>query len=69
MAYEILTANLPASEAVSIRTTLPMSELQDFFNRAFLELNEIIRGAGATSVGPPFARYYKVTPDAVDVEA
>ena len=69
MAYEILTANLPESEAVAIRKTLPMSELQGFFDSAFLDLNEVIRGAGASSVGPPFVRYYSVKPDAVDVEA
>lgn len=69
MAYEILTANLPASEAVAIRTTIPMPELQDFFNGAFLELNEVIRAGGGQTVGPPFVRYYSVTANAVDVEA
>ena len=69
MAYEILTANLPASEAVAIRTTIPMDELQDFFNSAFLELNEVIRDGGGETVGPPFVRYHSVTANAVDVEA
>ena len=69
MAYEILTANLPASEAVAIRTLIPLQELQDFFNGAFLELSEVIREGGGTAVGPPFVRYYKVTPREVDVEA
>lgn len=69
MAYEILTANLPASEAVGIRTSIPMAELQDFFNLAFLELSEVIRAGGAIPVGPPFVRYYSVTPRAVDLEA
>lgn len=69
MAYEILTANLPASDAVAIRTTLPLQALRDFFNEAFLELSERIREAGAFSVGPPFVRYYAVTPESVDVEA
>ncbi len=69
MAYEILTANLPASEAVAIRTIVPMAELQDFFNHAFLDLSETIKHGGASPVGPPFVRYYSVTPQAVDVEA
>ena len=69
MGYEILTANLPASEAVSIRTTIPMEELQDFFNLAFLELSEVIRGGGANPAGPPFVRYYAVTPKTVELEA
>ena len=69
MAYEILTANLPASDAVAIRTTIPLQGLRDFFNNAFLELSECIRAAGASPVGPPFVRYYSVKPDAVDVEA
>ena len=45
MAYEILTANLPASDAVAIRTTIPLQGLRDFFNSAFLELSETIREA------------------------
>lgn len=69
MAYEILTANLPASEAVAIRTTRRMSELQGFLNEAFLELNQVIRNGGANSVGPPFVRYYSFTSEAVDLEA
>ena len=69
MAYEILTANLPASEAVAIRATMPMSELQGFFNQAFLELSEVIRNGGANTVGPPFVRYYAVTPERAEVEA
>lgn len=69
MAYEILTANLPASEAIAIRAQLAMSELQGFFSEAFLELREVIRQGGAQTVGPPFVRYYSVTPDRADVEA
>lgn len=69
MAYEILTANLPASEAVAIRTTIPLSQIPEFLNLAFLELNEAVRAGGAISVGPPFVRYYSVTPEVVDVEA
>lgn len=69
MAYEILTANLPESDAVSIRTTIPMAQLQDFFGPAFHELSEIIRAGGANPAGPPFVRYYSATPRAVDLEA
>jgi AraC family transcriptional regulator len=69
MGYQILTANLPASEAVSIRTTIPLTELQDFFNLAFLELSETIRAGGANPAGPPFVRYFSVTARAVEVEA
>jgi len=69
MAYEILTANLPASEAVAVRATVPMTELQDFFNRAFLEMAQAVRSAEAIAVGPPFVRYYSVTAEQADVEA
>lgn len=69
MAYEILTANLPESEAVAIRETISLTELQSFFNRAFLELSQTLRAGGATPVGPPFVRYFSVTPESVDVEA
>jgi effector-binding domain-containing protein len=68
MAYEILTANLPASEALAVRSTVPMAELQDFFNRSFLEMAQLVRSSGAIAVGPPFVRYYSVTPEAADVE-
>ena len=69
MAYEIVTANLPESDAVSIRTTIPMAELQTFFGPAFQELAEVIRAGGANPAGPPFVRYYAVTPPAVNLEA
>lgn len=69
MAYEILTANLPASEAVAVRTTIPLAQIPEFLNLAFLELSEAVRNSGAIVVGPPFVRYYSVTPEAVDIEA
>lgn len=69
MAYEILTANLPASEAIAIRAQVAMSELQGFFSEAFLELSEVIRAGGAIPVGPAFVRYYAVTQKSADVEA
>ncbi len=69
MAYEILTANLPASEAVAIRTTVPLKDLPSFFSEAFLELSQVIKKGSAEPVGPPFVRYYSVTPERVDVEA
>ena len=55
MAYEILTANLPASEGLAVRSTVPMAELQDFFNRSFLEMAQLVR-------------YYSVTADSAEVE-
>lgn len=68
MAYEILTANLPASEGLAVRSTVPMAELQDFFNRSFLEMAQLVRENDAIAVGPPFVRYYSVTADSADVE-
>ncbi len=69
MAHEIVTAHLPASDGVSIRAVIPMSELSDFFGPAFHDLSEAISAGGASPAGPPFARYYAVTPEAVNLEA
>lgn len=69
MAYEIREAQLPASEAVAIRTTVPLSGIPDFLGEAFPELDAAIRAGGGQVIGPPFVRYHSVKPDAVDLEA
>jgi len=69
MEYQVQTATLPPSEGVAIRTVIPMDELPDFFGAAFIELHKALNAAGASVLGPPFARYFKVSPGAVDVEA
>ncbi len=69
MAYEIHRTDLPESEAVSIRTAVPLEELQAFFGEAFHKLSEAIELGGANPGGPPFVRYYSVSPTHVEVEA
>ncbi len=68
MGYEICTSMLPESEGAAIRATMPMKELPGFFGGAFGELAEAVAKAGTTVLGPPFARFYSVKPEAVDVE-
>ena len=69
MNYEVQTATLPPSEAVAIRTRIPMAELPQFIGAAFHELTAALSAAGASMAGPPFARYYSLSPGSVDVEA
>lgn len=69
MDYEVETATLPPSEAAAIRTVIPMAELPQFFGEAFHELTSAVTAAGASTAGPPFARYFSVGPGSVDVEA
>lgn len=69
MGYEIREAQLPASEAVAIRTTVPLAGIPNFLGEAFHELDDAIRAGGGQVVGPPFVRYHSVSPDAVDLEA
>lgn len=68
-AYTVEEVELPGGEAVGIRETVPMPELPRFFGAAFEEMAGYIGEAGAGYAGPPFARYFSVQPEAVDVEA
>lgn len=69
MAHEVVTTSLLGGDAAAIRAVIPMAELQEFFGPAFLELTEAIRESGANPAGPPFVRYYSMSPEEVDLEA
>lgn len=69
MGYVVEKTSLSGGPALAIRETLPMSELPAFFGKAFQELMEAAHRGGACIVAPPFARYFSVTPQAVEVEA
>lgn len=69
MAYEVSTARLPSSDAVAIRTTVPVTELPRFIGDSFHELVSHLKARGAQPLDPPFVRYHAFTPEAVEVEA
>lgn len=52
-----------------VRETVPMTELTDFFSRAFTATMEALQAQGVQPAGPPFGKYYGTPTDVVDVEA
>jgi effector-binding domain-containing protein len=63
-APEMITVS--GGPAIAIRVQLSVSELPAFFGGAF---HELVRCAGASAAGAPFARYHHVDEAGVDVEA
>lgn len=53
----------------AIRERVPMTSLTEFFGRAFGAVMAATQKQGVFPTGPPFARYYGVPGDTVDVEA
>jgi len=54
---------------MAIREKHPIADLPEFFMGAFTELQERATAAGAKLTAPPFARYFSMPPDDIDVEA
>lgn len=52
-----------------VRQTVPMTELTDFFGRAFTATMAAVQSQGGQVAGPPFGKYYGTPSDVVDVEA
>lgn len=52
-----------------VRETVPMSELQGFFARAFGETMAVANRQGKQVVGPPFGLYFGMPTDTIDVAA
>jgi len=69
MSLDVKEVTLAEQPAIAMRATLPMAQLPEFFGRAFGTLMEFAGEHGAGFAGPPFAQYYSVEPDSVDVEA
>ena len=57
------------TRAVVIREKVPLSELSDFFGRAFAQTAGALGQAGLAPSGPPIAIYYGEPDTAVDVAA
>lgn len=69
MSLDVKEVTLAEQPAIGVRTTLPMDQLPEFIGRAFGSLMVYAGQHGAQFSGPPFAQYYSVEPDRVDVEA
>jgi effector-binding domain-containing protein len=54
--------------ALTIRAHTTMHDIAPLFNSGFREILELLKTQGLTPVGPPFARYYNMDMNAVDVE-
>jgi effector-binding domain-containing protein len=69
MDYGFDEVQVAAGPGIAIRERHPIAELPSFFAAAFTELDALARASGAQIAGPPFARYFSISPEAVDVEA
>jgi effector-binding domain-containing protein len=69
MDYTFEEVQLARGPGIAIRETQPIAELPAFFAEAFTELDTVAKAASAQLAGPPLARYFSVSPDAVDVQA
>lgn len=54
--------------ALTIRAHTTMHDVEHLFNAGFREILDLLRTQGLTPVGPPFARYYNMDMNALDVE-
>ncbi|MCC6619858.1 MAG: GyrI-like domain-containing protein [Deltaproteobacteria bacterium] len=61
--------HLPPLVGIGIRERLPVERLPAFFGSAFARLAQVAATGGARFTGPPFARYFSVADDQVDLEA
>ncbi|MCA1780877.1 MAG: GyrI-like domain-containing protein [Dermatophilaceae bacterium] len=58
---------LEPTTAAVLRETVPMSELTDFFDRAFHAVMVTVQAQEVAVTGPPFAIYYGMPTDTVDL--
>lgn len=52
-----------------VRQKVRMSELTEFFGRAFEQTMDVLLAQDVQAAGPPFGKYYGTPTDVVDVEA
>ncbi len=67
--HEVTISEHPEQATAVIRETVPLDQLTEFFGRVFAAVTEAVAGSSAQPVGPPFALYYGMPTDTVDVEA
>ena len=69
MSYEIKILELPDQPTLSIRATQPVGDLPQFFGRVYGSIMQYLTEIGQTPVGMPFAAYYNLDMQHLDVEA
>jgi effector-binding domain-containing protein len=67
--YTVIEETLVPQHAAAVRLTVPIAEISRHMGRIFGEVAAWLGHSGVPIVGPPFARYYSVAPEAVDLEA
>ena len=68
MSYPIEILERPEQATASIRTRTSVSELSVVMGQTFGKLMEYLGKAGAQPAGPPFAAYYNMDMEDLDVE-
>jgi effector-binding domain-containing protein len=64
---EIIT--LPATTVAVVHDVVPMSEISDFFGRAFQTVSDTLDKQGIAITGPPIGVYFGMPADTVEVAA
>ena len=69
MSYQIKLLDLPEQPTLSIRATQAVSELPQFFGRVYGSIMQYLGELKAQPSGMPFATYYNLDMQHLDVEA
>lgn len=62
------TIELVPRPALTIRARSSMQEIATLFDEGFREIVELLGTLGKEPLGPPFARYFNMEPDSLEVE-
>jgi effector-binding domain-containing protein len=66
---EVAVHELQEQRAAVVREVVPLDAMPDFFGRSYHAIAAAVADQGLQVVGPPFAKYYGMPTDRVDVEA
>ncbi len=69
MAYEIKLLELPDQPTLSMRATLAVGDLPQFFGKVYGSIMQYLGEKGEQPAGMPFATYYNLDMQNLDVEA
>ncbi len=69
MPYHCELTAINPQPALTVRSRVPVHDLSDMFERSYIALIEYLEGLGEDVAGPPFAIYYNVEMEDLDVEA
>lgn len=69
MNYQIKLLDLPEQATLSVRATQAVGDLPQFFGRVYGSIMQYLGELGAAPAGMPFATYYNMDMEHMDVEA